>query len=463
MDINQSERRTLRLHTIVFVVLFLAVIALLAAASVLYKTEFDWTATGRHTLSKASVKVLERMPDTISITAYASGGDLAPERQRIKEVIKRYQKHKQNIELKFVDPNMAPDKVRELGIRNEGEMIVQYGKRSEHLISIDEASLTNTLQRLLRVGERKVVFISGHGERDPKGVANDDYSSFMENLASKGIQSKKINLAETRTIPADTAVLVIASPQINYLDGEVKLIEDYLDGGGNFLWLHEPLSKVTLTDLQKKLGISFPPGLILDLDVRALGVNDPTITMSAEYPSHAITQNFGFLTLFPRTAAVDVDEKSAWKFTPFLQSVANSWLKAGNLSGKVRIDPATDRKGPIKFGVAGMREIPRATDKDHKTSDTIPPRMQRMVVIGNGNFLSNRFLGNQGNQQLGENILNWLAQDDNFIDIPPSTAPGTKLNFSQTQWALLAGFFFLVLPGMLIGTGVFIWLRRRKR
>lgn len=464
MEITKSSRRQLRLHTLVFVILFLAVMGLLAAATVIYKTEFDWTATGRHTLSAASVKVLERMPDTINVTAYASGGDQAPEHLRIRDLLKRYQKHKGNIELKFVDPLTNPDKVRELGIQVEGEMIVQYGNRSEHVKSFDEASLTNSLQRLLRVGERKIVFVTGHGERSPQGRANHDYGSFLQNLAGKGIASKTVNLVQEHTIPADTAVLVIASPELSYLDGEIKLIKDYLDGGGNLLWLHDPLGKANMSALAKTLGINFPSGIILDLDIRQLGISDPSIVMAAEYPSHAITQNFSFLTLFPRVSAIEVNKDPAWQYTDFLRSVPNSWLEKGDLKTAVKFDRGIDVQGPITFGVAGMHEIKsKDTRPGEKPDPNKAPKMQRVVVIGDGDFLSNAFLGNQGNQQLGENIINWLAQDDNFIDIPPTTAPGTKLSLSEMSWALLGGFFFLILPALLIGIGLFIWLRRRKR
>ncbi len=464
MEITKSSRRQLRLHTLVFVILFLAVIGLLATATVLYKAEFDWTATGRHTLSSASIKVLERMPDTISVTAYASGGEQAPEHLRIRDLLKRYQKHKTNIELKFVDPLTNPDKVRDLGIQVEGEMIVQYGNRSEHVKSFDEASLTNSLQRLLRVGERKIVFVSGHGERNPQGRANHDYGSFLQNLAGKGIASKTVNLVQEHAIPADTAVLVIASPELSYLKGEIKLIQDYLNNGGNLLWLHDPLGKADLSELAKALGVDFPAGIILDLDIRQLGINDPSIVMAAEYPSHAITQNFTFLSLFPRVSAITTQKTAAWQYTDFLRSVPNSWLEKGNLKSAVKFDPGVDVHGPITFGVAGMHEIKSTAAKPDEKPDTDKaPKMQRVVVIGDGDFLSNAFLGNQGNQQLGENIINWLAQDDNFIDIPPTTAPGTKLSLSETSWALLGGFFFLVLPAILIGIGLFIWLRRRKR
>ncbi len=463
MDINKKSRRQLRLQSWAFLILFLAVMGLLATISVLYHAEFDWTATGRHTLSEASIKVLERMPEPLLITSYQSGGDTSPERLRVKDLIKRYQKHKANIELKFVDPITNPDIVRELGIRMNGEMIANYTNRSEHITSFDETSLTNSLQRMLRSAQRPIVFISGHRERDPLGQANHDLGAFFTNLGKKGLPTKKVNLAQERAIPADTTVLAIAGPETDYLDWEIKLIKEYLDRGGNLLWLHDPLSKVNLPALATHLGIKFEPGIIIDLEVSTVGIKDPTIVMAAEYPAHVITQNFSFITLFPRVAAIETKDQAGWQYSPILHSIANSWLEKGELTKAVRFDQQVDKQGPINFGVAGQREINNGTDTPSDKPKKTAAKMQRLVVLGDGDFLSNAFLGNQGNQQLGENIINWLAQDDNFIDIPPTTAPGSKLTMSETNWALLGAFFFLALPATLIGTGVFIWLRRRRR
>ena len=85
------------------------------------------------------------------------------------------------------------------------------------------------------------------------------------------------------------------------------------------------------------------------------------------------------------------------------------------------------------------------------------------MVLGDGDFLSNAYLGNGGNLNLGMNIVNWLAHDDAFIAIPVKTAPDLSLNLSQTRYAVIGAGFLVVIPAMLAGSGLLIWLRRRKR
>ncbi len=86
-----------------------------------------------------------------------------------------------------------------------------------------------------------------------------------------------------------------------------------------------------------------------------------------------------------------------------------------------------------------------------------------MVVVGDGDFLSNAYLGNGGNLNLGMNIFNWLAHDDSFIAIPAKTAPDTSLNLSKIATGSIGLGFLIVLPLLLLGSGLVIWLKRRKR
>ena len=83
--------------------------------------------------------------------------------------------------------------------------------------------------------------------------------------------------------------------------------------------------------------------------------------------------------------------------------------------------------------------------------------------MGDGDFISNAYLGNGGNQVLGFNILNWLSNDDNFISIPVTTAADIDLQLEELQWGMLGLFFLFGLPGILLASGIVIWIKRRKR
>ena len=83
--------------------------------------------------------------------------------------------------------------------------------------------------------------------------------------------------------------------------------------------------------------------------------------------------------------------------------------------------------------------------------------------MGDGDFLSNTFLGNGGNLDLGLNTVNWLNHDDSLIAVGSRTAPDTTLNLSRTATAVMGFGFLFFLPLLLLGLGLTLWLKRRKR
>jgi ABC-type uncharacterized transport system involved in gliding motility auxiliary subunit len=83
--------------------------------------------------------------------------------------------------------------------------------------------------------------------------------------------------------------------------------------------------------------------------------------------------------------------------------------------------------------------------------------------MGDADFISNQYLGNGGNLEIGVNLINWLSHDDRLIAINPRPAPDTQLELSQPELTVIAAFFLILLPLGLLGSGLRIWLKRRKR
>lgn len=84
------------------------------------------------------------------------------------------------------------------------------------------------------------------------------------------------------------------------------------------------------------------------------------------------------------------------------------------------------------------------------------------MVIGDGDFLANTYLGNAGNLDLGLRLFNWLTFDDQFIDIPAKTASDRKLQLTENTVMVMGFGFLVILPLLLIATGIFIWRRRKS-
>jgi ABC-type uncharacterized transport system involved in gliding motility auxiliary subunit len=438
-----------------------ALLLVLAAAAIgylgtRYAHQSDWTANGRTSLSAESRAVLARFDGPVEIVSYANPqGDL---RQTVAGFLQRYQAVKPDLTLRFVDPQLDPAKMRELGITVDGAPILHYKDREQRLDELSERSLTNALERLLRGSDRIVAFVTGDGERRADGQANADLGIFMAQLEARGMRAVPLNFAQVGAVPEHTDLVVLASPSLALPQGAVQALVGYVQNGGNLLWLSEPANDdLGLKPLADALGVRILPGVLVDGSGTALGLHDPRLIALGSYPPQAITRGFTLTTLFPQASALAQLTQGDWAAKPFLRSGAQSWTEFqpidNSKASDIRYDAdAGELKGPLDFGFALSRLSP-SPDKSE----------QRAVVIGDGDFLSNTFLGNGGNRALGERVFDWLLGDDKLVELPPRGAPDRLLDISQTELNALSFGFLVALPLLLLSIGGLIAWRRRRR
>lgn len=436
-----------RLKNTLLTLAFIALIGGLAALTQRFTGQIDITSNAGNTLSEASQKVLANLPDKVQITAYLKKD--AAIRRQIEQLVARYSDYKADVSLTFVDPASIPEKTRELNIGSEGGIIIDYQGRIERLIFMDEASLTNALLQLANANERWVSFLAGHGERVANGIANFDFGSFGKALDQHKIKAQSLNLATVQAIPDNSNLLVISAPAVPLMAGELTLIKQYIDNGGNLLLLTDP-NNTHLNPVLEWLGIRVLAGVLVDGKSKLYGIDDPSFVLASEYTKHPITKGFQTITVYPVTAALDSDLTSPFKAEALLSSAKQSWTETEVVSGKIRFDAGgVERAGPLNFAYALTR--------------TIKNTEQRIVVVGDGDFLSNTYIGNVGNLDMGLRLVNWLIHDDKFIDIPSKTTPDGGLQLSPTAIAALSFGFLIILPVLLLVTGFFVWRRRNRR
>lgn len=444
MKITHKNTRHLRFQTIIFYLLVLLATTLLAKLSIQTNQHSDWTATQRHSLSETTITLLKQIKEPITITAFISNNsDLKP---AITAQFDRYQTQNPLLELHYIDPNFAPDQVREFNIQQEGEIIVQRDTRQEHVYDLSEQSLTNALIRISRDAAHWLIFTEGHGER-PLSDANFGLNLWQQQLHQKGFQSRTLNLAEHSQIPDNTAVLVIASPETAWLPGEIDIVKAFIEQGGNLLWLTEPESNTHLAALAEQLNIQFTPGTLIDPNGELLGISDPKFIIISRYADHPIGQAVPSVTLFPHAVGVRYQESAShhWQAFPLLTSKENVWSDIESTPKPPEFDEMVDGIGPFDIGLLLSEE------------------QQRIAIIGDGDFLSNAYLGNASNLDLGIALINWLVGDDALIQIPIKTGNDIQLSLSKTHSMVIGLGFFLALPILLLIIGTVIWWRRRHR
>ncbi|MEQ1529900.1 MAG: GldG family protein [Methylococcales bacterium] len=444
--INQPLKQGLR--NLLGTLTIICVLSALAWLSQRYSLQTDITANAGNTLSTASQQLLSTLPEQIRISAFIRKSQAI--RPQIAQLVDRYRRYKPDLAFTFIDPDLHPEQTKELNIGTEGMVLVEYQGRVEKLKFIDESSLTNALLQLANADERWLTFLSGHGERAPDGQANFDLSQFGKELDRRKIKAQAINLADIPAIPDNTALLVLTAPAVPFLDGELTLIKHYIDRGGNLLLLTDPDDKHLLT-LEQYLGVQRVPGTIVDNGAKFYGIKDPSFVLSNTYIQHAITQGFPTITLYPVSTALTVNKDSAFKTQALLNTTNESWSETEPLTAELHFDAnRNDTKGPLTFAYALTRKTRSGSE-------------QRIVVVGDGDFLSNAYIGNVGNLDMGMRMVSWLIHDDRFIAIPAKTANDKSLHLSSVVVAVIGFGFLIALPLTLLSIGFVIWRKRKHK
>jgi len=454
VKVNARARLQFRIQSGVFLLLFVALMVAIAWLTNRYPMTIDMSANQRNSLSQESQRLIESIEFPLEVTLFVS--PINESKPLLEALFERYQQHQPNISFESLNPDLYPDLLRRHDIRYPGEVLLEYQGRSEKVSQVTETTVTSAIQRLMRQGERWLVFLEGHGERHPYREANYDFSLLATELASKGYTIESLNLTQASSVPDNTDVLILASPKVPLLPGEVKILRTYIEQGGNLLWLADPeQASDGLYLLEEQFGISFLPGIIVDPNSQLMGLNRVDFALVTEYPRHPITQNLSSLSLFPQAQALEFNGDESWQLQVFLQSDERSWNETGELRGEIfKGDDDDESSGPLNIGLTLMRSL---------QSDNGEPSEQRTAIIGDADFVSNRYLGNGSNLEIGLNLVNWLSHDDNLIAINPRPAPDTRLELSQPAQLAIALVFLLVLPLGLLVSGLRIWLKRRKR
>ncbi len=432
--------------------LSLAILCALAFLATEYPKRFDWTEAQSHSLSSQTLNLLDGLEAELRVVAIYQTALAEPAR----DFLERYRlAAPERVVVEFVDPNAQPGRLAALDLRSDdlgaGLLHLSLGAESTEVEELSEQALTSALLRLTRLERKRVVFLEGHLERAVRGRDADAAGGFgaaAEALRNENYQVDTLLLATTGEVQEDVDVLIVASPIRPFHEIEHAALRRYMEGGGALLLLLDPRADTDLDSELEDWGVVVGDDIVVD-QIQGL-IGRATTPFADAYSDHPITRALRAATLFHTVRSVDVAPESSLQ--PLVRTGDNSWAERDlarlEESSEAEPNPEADIIGRVPVMVGG--EVAFADGK-----------RARLVVVGDSDFASNRFLREFAGRDLFVNSVNWLLGDAEAISIRPEPGRASRLELSQQQYENLRILALFALPEALAILGVAVWWRRR--
>jgi ABC-type uncharacterized transport system involved in gliding motility auxiliary subunit len=473
--LKQSFRRKSFLYSgnlLLVIVLVLAILGLVNYFLSKNHYRMDFTVAKLHSLSDQSVSVLKNLKTDIAFKCFFREGNYG--RAAMENLLKIYAYHSGRIKYEFIDPDKNPGLVKRYDVTQDGTTIIEAGDKESRITTTSEEDVTNALIKATRAQKKVIYFLEGHGEDSVEETGDNGFSTVKTELEKLGYEVKKQNLALADRFPKDCALLVVPGPQKDLLPNEYETIRTYIKDGGRCLFMVDPETATTLPAFLADYGFKLENDIVVDTVSRLLG-GDYFMPVVSEYESHAITDKFGYATFFPFARSVEVAETKpeGATLTILAKTSPNSWSERELDQKEVKFTPDKDKQGPIGLAAVSTFKTkapePSPAPAETKPGEPAPaPKPEavekeaRIAVVGDSDFVKNRYYGLSGNGNFFLNIANWLTEEADLIAIQPKTQTPRTIQLTPSQGRLLFLVSVILLPLAVLLLGVSVWVRRRS-
>ena len=504
--------KNVKTQALIKILLILGILILVNFISIRLFGRLDLTRQNIYTLSDASKKLVGGLDDRIAIKAYFTEDLPAPynnNRRAVLDILNDYKAYsKGNIQYEFINPEgeKAAQDAQQQGIppvevqvvnndklevkRAYLGIVLQYEDKKELIpviqnLSSLEFDITSAMKRLTTRVKKRIGFTAGH---DEPGL---DKLRQATQTISKQYDLVPVDLSKGDQIPADIEVLLVVSPTKKFEDSAKYAIDQFLMRGGKIAFMLNKMNAnlnsqyrfaqavdIGMDDMLAQYGVRVNADLIRDAQCANITISQmqgpfqmqsqvpfPYLPAAADFnKDNSIVKDLQAV-VFYFISSVDTTMASAKGLKA--EVLIRSSKRSGRQSGFVMLDPfqrytaadlsesgipmAAAVQGSFKSLFIGRQPAPAVTQSPET----------RIVVVGDGDFMKDEFLGNKGNLNLFENIVDYLADDAGLITIrsknvslPPleQVSDGTKKMLKYGD--------LLVPPLAIIGYGLLRWRRR---
>jgi ABC-type uncharacterized transport system involved in gliding motility auxiliary subunit len=421
-----------------------AVIGILAAVNYFgarHHNRVDLTENKAYSLSEQTRKIVANLKEPVNVTLFAKTGDTYSD--NLKHLWKEYTYYGDKIHLDIVDVDKDPTKARLNKITAYGSSMLERGTRKTTITGSQEQDLTSALLKVTQDSQKIIYFLVGHGEMQYDKFDKEGLSNAKDALEKQNYKLDQLALFNTGKVPSDAAVVVIAGPKTPLQDKEIAALEDYIDNHNGRVYLSlQPQVDAKVGDFAKKYGIVIHDDLVLDPKLNFFG--DLAAPAVQKFNFHTTTSGLQ-AAYFPGARSLDKLEPAPKDVntTVLVESSSNAWGETDLKSRPVKFDEGKDTKGPVKLVMLSEKG------------------KGRLVVAGNTYFFSNQAYQNFNNGDLFLNAVNWMADEENLVSIPPKDNAPKSVNLLPEQYTTIFYGTVLGIPLALLLCAAGVWWRRR--
>jgi len=481
-------RAQIGVNVIAQVLLVLGLAAMVNYLGLQHYKRWDFSRDQKYALSDKTKRFLDSIKGKVRLTVFFSNTPITAD---VQNLLTEYQyAAKKKIDIENIDPERNLSRAKELFdkykvVTDESLIVVDYQGRNKtvkasEMAEIDqsgmalgegprvaafkgEQALTGAMMDLVEGKKNTLGYVLGHkepplGEQSPISVLK----TFIEN---ENIKFQELNLYELGEIPGDVKTIVVAGPQYDFSDREMKLLRDFWEKQGRILLLLDPAAKTPkLNGFVNELGVKVNDDrlmvflrtgiqeLALTRDVQANFLSDSPITKRLAGARALFFGGTSSLTLQPdRVRAANV------RIEPLVQAEKGYFAETDYNSsdqGKLQADAAKNTSAPLT--------IAASIEKGGTSDERVQVNSARMIVASNATFIQDNAL-TQDQQALDfiSASVNWLLSREQLIGIAPKV-PKT-LTFSLTEDSLrnVRWVMLVLIPLVPAVIGAAVWWQRR--
>ncbi|OGF47495.1 MAG: hypothetical protein A2452_03165 [Candidatus Firestonebacteria bacterium RIFOXYC2_FULL_39_67] len=452
-----------------------------------FNLQYDVTANKQYSLSPQTVKILKDLKEELRITAIVKknmGFD-----RYMGELLKDMAKQNSKIKVKILDLDYDKAAASAYKVNDYNITVVEMGDKRKDIFEKDvvstydrnrefkgEQAIVNAILSVSEAKKKVIYFTEGHRERELEDVQNVSGFGFLKQLlVNDNYEVKSLNLMKEGKIPEDCTVLVVGGPQFSFGNKEVDMVSTFLDKGGKAIMLFDPFVATGFETLLGNWNLKLDNDFVVDPKsyLNMVVVKDPGAPIP-EWQNHIITEPFiknRIPVFFPASRSISDTGRQgtrAYSKDKLMTTSDASWGETNLQSLKVQPGPKEDDKDvkpPLSLGWAVTEYI--KDKKDSKIEDTESSKQMKFVIIGDSDFATNApagIGGMQGNLDLFVNSVNWLIDEGSKISIRPKTIDVRSLqSLTGTQWTIMFIMTIVVAPLIVVGGGILVFLKRRKK